>query len=319
MSFSLEKYISDVARRYDLFDNVAWADIPVPVALAKECAAARPTAAEIALVLDDFCVLSGIVTFVATFARPDVAYAAFLLASYMHAPGPVHLKLARRVLGYLSRTRAVSITYHRGDATPSVSFSPLDCGLPDETGAPHVVADTDHGVRRSVTGWLFMFAGAAVSWAVRGQLQPALSSAESELYGLSTATCDLLTCVQTLEEMQMVFTAPLTLLTDSRGAALLARDCAVAARVRHIHRRWYFVRYHIDSGRMRIVQVKGSLNRANFLTKAVGGAAFAADRAYALGIRAGGAARGDRVKPGVAAWHSDNAPELVSDEAPQAA
>ena len=29
--------------------------------------------------------------------------------------------------------------------------------------------------------------------------------------------------------------------------------------------------------------VKGSLNPSNFLTKAVGGASFAADRAYALG------------------------------------
>ena len=37
VSFSLEKYISDLARRFDLYENVAWADIPVPVAMAKEC------------------------------------------------------------------------------------------------------------------------------------------------------------------------------------------------------------------------------------------------------------------------------------------
>ena len=72
--------------------------------------------------------------------------------------------------------------------------------------------------------------------------------------------------------------------TDSRGARLLAMDCAVAARVRHIHRRWYFVRYHIDEKHIVVVLVKGSANRSNFLTKAVGGAPFAADRAYALGI-----------------------------------
>ena len=62
-------------------------------------------------------------------------------------------------------------------------------------------------------------------------------------------------------------------------------DCAAAARVRHIHRRWYFVRYHIDEGHVEVVRIKGEANRANFMTKAVGGAAFAADRAYALGIR----------------------------------
>ena len=118
----------------------------------------------------------------------------------------------------------------------------------------------------------------------RGISLPALSSAESELYGLSTSVCDLLMCAQTLEEMGLVV-GTVTLCTDSRGARLLAMDCAAAARTRHIHRRWYFVRYHIDEKRMYVRLIKGSLNRSNFLTKAVGGAPFAADRAYSMGVR----------------------------------
>ena len=149
-----------------------------------------------------------------------------------------------------------------------------------------MLSDTDHGVRRSVSGWLFMFAGAAASWAVHAQVLPSLSSTESELYGLSTGVCDLLVCVQVLEEMGVVFVAPVTILTDSRGARLLSLDEASSARTRHIHRRWFFVRYHIDEGRVVVSQIKGSLNRSNFLTKPVGGAPFAADRAYALGIPA---------------------------------
>ena len=283
VTLSLEKYISDLARRYDLFDNVAWADIPVPVALAKECLAAVVTDAEVEEVLAVYCALTGSVIFIATFARPDVAYASHLLSTFMVRPGRVHLRLARRVLGYLSRTRARCLTYRHG-AEMHASFSPLDDGLPDRTGLPHQLVDTDHGVRRSVTGWLFMFAGAAVSWAVRGQLLPSLSSAESELYGLSTSVCDLLACVQTLEEMGWTVPEAVKLMTDSRGARLLASDSAVAARTRHIHRRWYFVAYHIEEGRVMLVQVKGALNRSNFLTKAVGGASYAADRDYALGV-----------------------------------
>ena len=118
---------------------------------------------------------------------------------------------------------------------------------------------------------------------VRGQLLPSLSSTEAELYGLSTGVCDLLACVQTLEEMLVVFTAPVTVLTDSRGARLISDDHAASARTRHVHRRWHFVRFYRDDGRLRVLHVKGSLNHANFLTKAVGGAAFAADRAYTLG------------------------------------
>lgn len=284
VSFSLEKYITDLARRFHLLDNVAWADIPLPVALAKNCLASVPSAAEITATVEEYGALVGSIVFVATFARPDVAFSAHFLSRFLVRPGPLHLQLARRVLGYLSRTRALSITYRKGVGDPQFSFSPLDDGLPDKTGRPHLVVDTDHGVARSITGWLFVYAGAATAWAVRGQTQPSLSSAESELYGLSTGLCAMLVCVQTLEEMRVVFTAPVPMLTDSRGARLLASDCAAAARTRHIHRRWYFVQHHLEEGHVVLKAVKGALNPSNFLTKAVGGASFAADRAYALGV-----------------------------------
>ena len=128
VSFNLTKYISDLARRFDLFDNVAWADIPVPLQLAKECRAASPTDAEVVANMATYGVLAGSVTFIATFARPDVAYAAYLLATYMAGPGPLHMKLARRVLGYLSRTRDLAIVYRKGCGDMSMSFSPLDDG-----------------------------------------------------------------------------------------------------------------------------------------------------------------------------------------------
>ena len=57
------------------------------------------------------------------------------------------------------------------------------------------------------------------------------------------------------------------------------------ARTRHIHRRWFFVRYHSDTGKLTIKEIKGVNNPANFMTKAVGGAAFCRDRNYALGMQ----------------------------------
>jgi hypothetical protein len=128
VSFNLTKYISDLARRFDLHDNVAWADIPVPLQLAKECRDAKHTEAEVLAVSASFGVLAGSVTFIATFARPDVAYAAHLLSTYMARPGPIHMKLARRVLGYLSRTRDLAIVYRKGSGDMAMSFKPLDNG-----------------------------------------------------------------------------------------------------------------------------------------------------------------------------------------------
>ena len=130
-----------------------------------------------------------------------------------------------------------------------------------------------------------MLAGAGVSWSTRAQPLPSLSSTEAELYGLSTAVCDLLIVCNLLEEIGFDVSDAISVFCDSRGARLLVEDCAAPARTRHIHRRWYFVRYYRAAGRVAIKEVKGDSNPANFLTKAVGGAALARDRAFAMGQR----------------------------------
>ena len=91
-----------------------------------------------------------------------------------------------------------------------------------------------------------MMGGAAVMWAVRSQLQPSLSSAEAELYGLSTAVCDILAFLNVLEEIVVRYKGIIAILVDSRAARLIAEDCASTARTRHIHRRWFFVQHYIN-------------------------------------------------------------------------
>ena len=84
------------------------------VALARECRAAKPSPVE-AEEHDAVCrVLTGIVVHTATFVRCDVQllqYASQLLSSL--PSGAAKQRLARRVLGYLARTEALRLTYHR--------------------------------------------------------------------------------------------------------------------------------------------------------------------------------------------------------------
>ena len=266
VAFGLERYLGDVARRFDLHVDNSWADIPVPVALAKECKAERPTEQDMADHDAPCRIMTGVVVHVATFARPDVQYAAQLLSS-LPSSAPKQ-RLCRRVLGYLARTKHLRVTYRR-----------------DADGGVRMLEDADHGDARSITGWLIILAGGAISWGSRGQPLPSLSSTEAELYGLSTAVCELLVVLNLLEELGYVIAGAVPVFCDSRGARLIVADCAAPARTRHIHRRWFFVRYYTDSQKLVIKEIKGSLNHANFMTKAVGGSDFARDRAYALGMR----------------------------------
>ena len=108
VTLSLEKYISDLARRYNLIDNVQWADIPIPVALEHECVKAVVSNAKAAECTEVYGILTGSVVFVATFGRPDVAFSAHFLSRFRCRPGHVHLKLARRVHWDTSRVRGRS-------------------------------------------------------------------------------------------------------------------------------------------------------------------------------------------------------------------
>jgi hypothetical protein len=287
VTLSLERYIGDTARRFDLHADNHWADIPAPLHQVQECKAYTSTDAEVSGHLDSYRAIVGVIVHVYTFCRPDLGYVASYLSS-VSRPGPPHLRLARRAMGYLARTAALCLTYHRTSTSSpmSMAFTPLDGEKePDRTGLPHLPVDADHGVSSTVSGWLFMLAGCAISWAVRSNASPSLSSSESELYGLSQAVADLCISVNGMDEIGFIFDGPIPIFTDSRGARLLASDCAAPARTRHIHRRWYFCRWHVEEGKVKITQIKGVNNPSNFLTKAVGGAHFAKDRAYSMGLR----------------------------------
>jgi hypothetical protein len=97
--------------------------------------------------------------------------------------------------------------------------------------------------------------------------------------------CDLLIVINFLEEVGFDVSTAVPVFCDSRGARLLVADCAAPARTRHIHRRWYFIRYYKDANRLKVTEIKGANNPANFMTKPVGGAAFARDRSRAMGMR----------------------------------
>ena len=185
VSFSQQRYILDRARQYSLHADNSWADIPVPTQLAEECREARPCAVETQETEEVCRVLAGIVVHVATFSQPDVAFAAQFTSSVPSSYA--RLRLLRRVLGYLARTAALRITYARSPAAEGLGFA--FGGPPGQLKMP---VDADHAVDRSTTGWVIILANAVVLWAVRAQVQPSISSTEAELYGLSTAVCDLL-------------------------------------------------------------------------------------------------------------------------------
>ncbi len=126
----------------------------------------------------------GVLQWLATCTRPDLAYAAQALARYNSNPGPSHWLAAKHTLRYLRKTCLEGLTYtftSRGSDTFNRLF-----GFCDSDWA------ADRDTRRSVGAFLLFLGGAPVSWRSKLQGSVALSTAEAEFMAGSATSCEVL-------------------------------------------------------------------------------------------------------------------------------
>uniref|UniRef100_A0A7S0Q868 Reverse transcriptase Ty1/copia-type domain-containing protein n=1 Tax=Coccolithus braarudii TaxID=221442 RepID=A0A7S0Q868_9EUKA len=231
--------------------------------------------------LSEYQEIVGVLLFITSYVRVDCVYAVHVLTRFMQAPARLHLLLARRMLAYLYGTRAIGLTYRRGgDLSVSASFVPA--GAPPQ--GMHAASDSDWAVGPSTSDFVIMMAGAAVGWTARLQRCSTLSSAESEFYALSEAVAEVVHFHNMLSDAGMPPQQPTLIFCDRRGARLMAMDVASSQRTRHIHRRWYFVTFHVDEGEVEIKELRGSRNFSDCLSKCTGGKTFTGERSYIMGM-----------------------------------
>ncbi len=109
--------------------------------------------------------------FLQTTTRPDICYAVGYLARALKAPKQADWMNAKRVLRYLKGTINYSLNYNNSEIAEGYS----DSSYAEETD------------RKSVGGYLFIQAGAAVSWRSTKQEIIAQSSMEAEY--IASAEC----------------------------------------------------------------------------------------------------------------------------------
>jgi hypothetical protein len=95
--------------------------------------------------------VAGSLMYAAITTRPDISYAVQMLFQYSINPGPVHYTALKRVFRYLRGTSEIGITYRSKPISSIEFFSDADWGN-----------NIDH--RRSITGYVSMFAGGALTW-----------------------------------------------------------------------------------------------------------------------------------------------------------
>jgi len=195
--------------------------------------------------------------YLAQCTRPDISFSITNLSQFNKNPGTAHWKAVRRLMRYLKAT----------------SDAKLVCTKDDGGDDLHGYADSDWASSfkdfKSCTGYVFLWQGAAVTWASKKQPTVALSTCEAEYMSLSAATQEALWLNQLKDEIINSGMTTIELRCDNKGAVDLTDTGTYSPRVKHIAIRHHFIRDYVEKHLIEITKVNTGEMVADNLTKAV--------------------------------------------------
>ena len=204
----------------------------------------------------------GALMYAAMGTRPDILYSTTALSQFLQCPTRPHWVAVKRVLRYLKGTQHAQLVY-QAPADGS------DCPL-----AVHGYSDSDWGndvsERRSITGWVFLLYGCAVSWQSRKQRSTALSSVEAEYMATAAATKEAVWWRRFLTELGLPPPGPTLIYSDSQGSIALAKNPDHHDRTKHIDLRYHYIREQLAARAIRTDFIGTHVMLADVLTKPLG-------------------------------------------------
>ncbi|MCO5593233.1 hypothetical protein L7F22_047240 [Adiantum nelumboides] len=122
--------------------------------------------------------------------------------------------------------------------------------------------------RKSTTGWIYTFAGFAISW--RSILQDCTSifTTEAEYVALSEACKEAIWLARLVKDLGLEQCLPV-LHCDSQSAIALAKNPMFHSRPKHIDVRYHFNRECLANKNLDLVKIPTSENTADALTKSL--------------------------------------------------
>ena len=175
----------------------------------------------------------GMLIWLSTCTRFDIAFAVNQLSRFSNAPRLVHWKAMKRLVRYLSGTRNYGLLYARDGSPEVVGYSDADWG--------------GEASRRSTSGVCFTLAGCAISWRSKTQRVVAPSS---ELIALTEAVKEaarigyLANQFSNSEKKRK----PLLIHCDNQAAIAIASEARFSNRTKHIDIRYFYCRDKIEDG-----------------------------------------------------------------------
>jgi hypothetical protein len=199
--------------------------------------------------------LTGLLLYLANHTQLDICYAANMLMQVATNPGRVHWEAAKRVVRYL-----------KGTCVDRMVWGLSSTGLEAYSDSSHASEDLGY---KSMSGYVFLLGGGAISWSAKKQSLIALSTAESEYIAMTHAAKELFWIRSFISEVFRPLSVPTPMFADNQSAIALAKNGFFSPRTKHIALRYHFICEALSNSILSLTWIDTHSNLADIFTKSL--------------------------------------------------
>jgi len=246
-SIDQEKYLFDILNKFGMMDCNTATTPAVPRDHSNEDSALFEDK-------DQYLSLVGSLIYLSVVSRPDIAYAVGKAGQAMSNPTQEDWTAAKRILRYLKENPKLGPCYSSDGNSELIGYSDSDWG-------------GDQKTRKSTSGYVFIYAGAAISWSSKKQATVALSSTEAEYIAACSAAQEAIYLRALLKDMGEEQTGPTIIFQDNQGTISMEHNKVSNKRTKHIDIKYHYIREMVDRKQISTTYVPTEKMIADCLTK----------------------------------------------------
>lgn len=189
-------------------------------------------------------------------SRPDIMFAVSMVSRYLNCYDHTHYAVVKKIMKYLKETKDYGLNYTSMMQHQVEGYSDADYA-------------NDTTTRRSMTGYVFMKNGAAVTWASQRQASVALSTTEAEFMAACAATKEAMWIRQLLKDIGEYKQNLICLNIDNQSAICVIKNVDYHKRCKHIEVRYNFVKERYVDKQIDLNYICTNEQNADIFTKAL--------------------------------------------------
>ena len=201
----------------------------------------------------------GSINYLANGTRPDIAFAVGYLSRFASDPNQAHMDSVNRLLSYIRLETKIGLKYRKEAGANLRGYADSDWANCKDT-------------RKSTGGWIFMFAGAPISWSSKRQTTVALSTLDAEYIAACEAAREAVWLKGFINDLgiKTIQIDKIPIYIDNEGAYKLTKNPEFHNRSKHIDIKYHYIREKVvDSKEIETFPIGTRDNIADILTKAL--------------------------------------------------